>query len=99
MSADQQGKDTDTDNVYNIKDNQIKVGEKVITLKHPGTKWYYQHRDNCSLPGGGLSRVDYIQGFLDYVVLHPNLTFEDFGIDEAGEFLRQVESFLRRKSS
>lgn len=82
--------------VFDIKKNQIKVGDKVLTLKHPGTRWYYQHRDNCTLPGGTLSRVDYIQGFLDYVVLHPKLSLEDFGIEELGEFLRQVESFLRR---
>lgn len=70
--------------------------EKEFVLQHPGIKWCMDHDYNCRDRNGNIKTSDFIQGFLDHVVVKPNdFKIDDFdSMQELNEFQDEVQKFL-----
>ncbi|MFP4015808.1 MAG: hypothetical protein ACLFUI_02140 [Halanaerobiales bacterium] len=75
---------------------QITVGDKTFTLQHPGVRWCLDHDYNCRDRNGNIKTSEFVQGFLDNVVIEPtNFTIDDFeSLDDITEFQEKVRKFL-----
>lgn len=75
---------------------KIKVGDKEFTLQHPGIKWCLDHDYNCRDRNGNIKTSEFVQGFLDNVVIDPaGMQVDDFGsLDDITEFQEKVRKFL-----
>lgn len=75
---------------------KITVGDKEFTLQHPGIKWCLDHDYGCRDRNGNIKTSEFVQGFLDNVVIEPNnFKIDDFeSLDEITEFQEKVRKFL-----
>lgn len=74
----------------------ITVGEKEFKLQHPGVKWCLDHDYNCRDRNGNIKQSEFVQGFLEMVVVEPvDFKVDDFNsISEVEEFQQKVRKFL-----
>ena len=75
---------------------KIKVSNKEFTLQHPGIKWCLDHDYNCRDRNGNIKTSEFVQGFLDNVVIEPaEFTIDDFeSLADVTEFQEKVRKFL-----
>ncbi len=78
------------------ENKKIKVGDKDFTLQHPGIKWCLDHDYNCRDRNGNIKTSEFVQGFLDNVVIDPaGFTIDDFeSLADVTEFQEKVRKFL-----
>lgn len=75
---------------------EITIGETTFTLQHPGIKWSLDHDYNCRDRNGQLKTSDFVQGFLENIVINPKgFKIDDFeSLEQVMEFQNKIRDFL-----